>query len=232
MLRQGPQSDGMNTSITTVVFDVNETLSDLSPLGERFTDVGAPVELAPLWFASVLRDGFALAATGEMREFAAIGKSLLRSLLDPGSLTKSVDDAIEHIMTGFTSLRVHPDVRNGIIALSDAGLRLVTLSNGSSSVADALLTGAGLRDRFEGLLTVEDAGIWKPVRSAYEHAAHSCDAQLAQMLLVAVHPWDLHGAKSAGMQTAWINRKGGTYPDHFTPPDFEVAGLDELPAAL
>nr|WP_254925633.1 MULTISPECIES: hypothetical protein [unclassified Rhodococcus (in: high G+C Gram-positive bacteria)] len=45
-----------------IVFDVNETLSDMSPLSERFADVGAPNELASLWFASVLRDGFALTA--------------------------------------------------------------------------------------------------------------------------------------------------------------------------
>jgi len=42
-----------------VVFDVNETLSDMSPIAERFTDIGAPAHLAKLWFATLLRDGFA-----------------------------------------------------------------------------------------------------------------------------------------------------------------------------
>jgi hypothetical protein len=28
------------------------------------------------------------------------------------------------------------------------------------------------------------------------------------MLLVAVHPWDIHGAAQAGMGTAWVNRTG------------------------
>jgi len=30
-----------------------------------------------------------------------------------------------------------------------------------------------------------------------------------QMLLVTVHPWDIHGAARAGLSTAWINRAGG-----------------------
>ncbi len=47
---------------SVIVFDVNETLSDMAPLAARFADVGAPDLLAKVWFASVLRDGFALAA--------------------------------------------------------------------------------------------------------------------------------------------------------------------------
>ena len=42
---------------TILVFDVNETLSDMSPMGQRFEDVGAPEHLAKTWFAGLLRDG-------------------------------------------------------------------------------------------------------------------------------------------------------------------------------
>jgi 2-haloacid dehalogenase len=52
------------------VFDVNETLSDMAPLAGRFADVGAPELLAKVWFASLLRDGFALAATGGKEAFS------------------------------------------------------------------------------------------------------------------------------------------------------------------
>ena len=37
-----------------VVFDVNETLSDMAPLERRFEQVGAPAHLRATWFASVL----------------------------------------------------------------------------------------------------------------------------------------------------------------------------------
>ncbi len=222
----------MTTPVTTVVFDVNETLSDLSAMRERFTDVGAPPELAATWFACVLRDGFALSTCGQSAPFADIGRSVLRSSLPTASLDRPVGAAIDHIMEGFLSLDVHPDVPAGVQGLSEAALRLVTLSNGSSGVADALLAQARLRNRFEALLTVEDADLWKPATSAYEYAARQCGEELAHMMLVAVHPWDLHGARAAGMQTVWINRTGTAYPEHFTRPDVEVKGLDELAEAL
>ncbi|MBA3294276.1 MAG: haloacid dehalogenase type II, partial [Geodermatophilaceae bacterium] len=47
-------------STPLLVFDVNETLSDLAPLAAAFTAVGAPGHLVDHWFSSVLRDGFAL----------------------------------------------------------------------------------------------------------------------------------------------------------------------------
>ncbi|WP_434620449.1 hypothetical protein [Arthrobacter sp. A5] len=53
---------GVKASV--IAFDVNETLSDMSPIGVCFGEVGAPEYLAKAWFASLLRDGFALAAAG------------------------------------------------------------------------------------------------------------------------------------------------------------------------
>lgn len=58
--------------------DVNETLSDLSPLAGRFEDVGAPGHLARTWFAGLLRDGFALAAVEVSASFAGIAAEALR----------------------------------------------------------------------------------------------------------------------------------------------------------
>ncbi len=43
-----------------VIFDVNETLSDLEPLRGRFERIGAPAAMLDAWFAATLRDGFAL----------------------------------------------------------------------------------------------------------------------------------------------------------------------------
>jgi 2-haloacid dehalogenase len=217
---------------SVVVLDVNETLSDLTPMAARFAEVGAPEHLAALWFASVLRDGFALAAAGTSRPFADIATGLLRIMLARQPLQRSPDDAIDHVMSGFAALPVHPDVPEGLRRLRRAGLRLVTLSNGSAGVADALLRRAGVRDKLEALLTVEDAGVWKPARGAYEHAARRCGAEPGELLLVAVHPWDLDGAARAGLRTAWIDRSGGEYPGYLTTPELTATGLDDLAAQL
>ncbi|MDJ0350781.1 haloacid dehalogenase type II [Cryobacterium sp. PH29-G1] len=221
-----------NRTPTVIVFDVNETLSDMSPLRERFVEVGAPATLAQAWFAALLRDGFALAAAGGAAKFSVIGPHLLRQMLPAGELTGSLDDAVNHIMAGFAALDLHPDIADGIRLLKEAKIRPVTLSNGSAEVARTLLTRAGLVGEFEALLTVEDAPGWKPVRAAYEYAADACGVRPADMLLIAVHPWDIHGAAQAGLRTGWLNRLNETYPPYFEAPTYTAATLSALVAQL
>jgi 2-haloacid dehalogenase len=213
---------------SVLVFDVNETLSDLSPLAARFVEVGASASGAALWFASVLRDGFALTAAGENPSFSAVARELITAQLSEVQLNRSVQDAAAHIMHGFAHLEMHPDVAPGLEALHEAGFRLVTLSNGAASVADQLFTAAGVRDHFERLMSVTDAGAWKPTPTAYQYAAKTCETEPGDMLMVAVHPWDIHGASRAGLQTAWVNRSAGPYPASFLKPTITVSGLEEL----
>lgn len=215
-----------------IVFDVNETLSDMSPMGQRFVEVGAPAHLAKLWFATLLRDGFALTAAGDNGSFAGIGAEALRGLFAGMDLNRDIEPAVQHVMAGLSSLGLHPDVTDGIKVLHGSGYRLATLTNGSTRVAEKLFTDAGIRDSFELLLSVEDAPAWKPGRASYEHAASACGTRPEEMLLVAVHPWDIHGASRADLATAWINRTGGPYPDYFQAPDHTVSSLVELAPAL
>src|SRR5437588_750560 len=60
----------MSSAPSVIVFDVNETLSDMRPMAGRFAAIGAPEHLAKLWFATLLRDGFALTAAGSQRPVA------------------------------------------------------------------------------------------------------------------------------------------------------------------
>jgi 2-haloacid dehalogenase len=135
-------------------------------------------------------------------------------------------------MGGLAGLGVHPDVPQGIRALAAAGFRLITLSNGSAGIAERLFSEAGVRDAFESLLSVEDAPAWKPARASYEYAAAASGVDPGGMLLVAVHPWDIHGAARAGLRTAWLNRTGDRYPGYFEAPEFTLTALTDLPAAL
>ena len=218
-----------------VVFDVNETLSDMSPVADVFADVGAPSHVARVWFAALLRDGFAAAATGGLVPFAELGREGARSLLEEpvGRVGGDLDQAVERVMASFGGLALHPDVVPGVRALAEAGVRMVTLSNGAASVAEGLLTRAGIREAFEQVLSVEDAGIWKPAAAAYGYAAARCAVAPEEMLMVAVHPWDLHGAAAAGLRTAWVDRPAPgrpptRYPGYFRAPDHVVGGIDAL----
>jgi 2-haloacid dehalogenase len=211
----------------TIVFDVNETLSDMSPLADAFAGEGLPALAAKVWFAGILRDGFALTVTNDNPGFAEIAKDSLQRLcadtLGAGDHTAAVDN----IMGALTSLSVHDDVVPGIEALA-ALAQLVTLSNGATSVADVLFERAGIRGHFNRLLSVTDAAKWKPAQEAYEYASSELGLQPGELLLVAVHPWDIHGARRAGLRTAWINRTGTAYPAYFEVPDIEASSLPDL----
>jgi len=213
---------------SVIVFDVNETLSDMAPLAGRFADVGAPQLLAQVWFASLLRDGFALAVTGGKEGFGRLAEGALRAVLAGARLNRPADDAAAHVLAGFADLVVHPDVPDGVRILRQHGLRLVTLTNGSADVVGRLLAKAGIRGEFEQLLSVDDADAWKPAPAAYAHAARACSVGIEEMLLVAVHPWDIHGAHRAGMRTGWITRQQTPYPDYFSAPDLQAPGLGAL----
>ena len=213
---------------TVIVFDVNETLSDMAPLAGRFADIGAPDLLARVWFAGVLRDGFALATAGGREAFARLASGALETVLAGASLNRPAAEAADHVLSGFSDLNVHPDVPEGVRLLREHGLRLVTLSNGSVDVANRLLAKAGIRGEFEHLLSVEDADAWKPAPAAYAHAARVCAVPVEQMLLVAVHPWDIHGGHQAGMRTGWITRQPAPYPGYFSAPDLQASDLSAL----
>jgi 2-haloacid dehalogenase len=57
----------MEPAPALAILDVNETLSDLAPLAERFEAAGAPAHLLPTWFAGTLRDGIAIRPPGPGR---------------------------------------------------------------------------------------------------------------------------------------------------------------------
>ena len=228
----GPVSTDVPGLPAVILFDVNETLSVMSPMAERFVEVGAPAQLAATWFAALLRDGFALTAAGSTAPFAQMGVGLLRASIDRLPINRSIDEAIEHIMGGFEELSVHDDVRCGIPALSALDTRLVTLSNGAATVAQRLFERAGIGKHFERLLSVEDAGVWKPAPEAYAYAGQQCGVELIDMMLVAVHPWDIDGAHRAGLGTAWINRTDATYPDYFSAPTLEATSISHLAQLL
>lgn len=215
------------------VFDVNETLSDLAALGPRLEEVGASAELLPVWFAATLRDGFAITAAGDLADFASIGVSTLASMLrDEETPGGDAEEAAEHVVAAMADLDLHPDVAPGFQALAEAGVRIVTLSNGAARVAEALLERAGLRELVEQCLSGSDAGRWKPAPEAYAYAARRCAADRGDLALVAVHPWDIDGARRAEMRTGWISRDGGAYPPFFLAPEATGRDIPQLVASL
>ena len=214
-----------------VLLDVNETLSDLTGLEDAFEEVGLPRGDVTAWFAGVLRDAFAFTVLDENPAFADLAGAALRVRLAATSCTDPAG-AAKQVLGRFTSLQPHRDVVPGLLALSGTGRRIATLSNGSAAVAESLLGKTEAASVVERYLSVEDAPAWKPDPRAYAYALDVLDVPADRTLMVAVHPWDLEGARRAGLRTAWIRRGAPAYPDGFSRPDLEADTFVELATAL
>ena len=218
---------------SVLVFDVNDTLSAMAPIAARFVEIGLGDQAATTWFASVLRDGFAVAAADGSVPFAEVAAGNLEVMLEAaGRPSDRREQDVATVLSALRDLDAHPDVQPGLQALADAGQRLVTLTNGSVALSEPMFARAGVLDLFEHRLSVQDAGRWKPHPAAYAYAMRVCDVPAERAALVAVHPWDIHGAQRAGMQGIWVNRAGGGYPPYLPAPEVTVTSVTDLATAL
>lgn len=210
----------MATRPQVIALDVIETLFPLEPVRQRLVAAGQPGHVLDVWFSRLLRDSFAIVASGGYQPFADVAKSSLRSTVG-GALD---DDAVGAVLAGFAELDPHPDVAPAVRLAHDAGVRLVTLTNGSAQNTSRLLARAGVEDAIEQVLSVDDIKRWKPAPDVYLHAAASTGVRPDQVALVAAHAWDTHGAHEAGLTTGWVSRLEDDYPPIFATPD--VIGSD------
>lgn len=209
----------------TVAFDVVETLMSLEPLRPRLADAGLEPHLLERWFDRLLRDGTALSLTGDYVPFPRVAAAALHSLAR-GGLS---GEAVEHVLAGFADLPAHPDAEPAMRALAAEGISMVCLSNGTAEATTAFLERTGLHIYIDQVISAAEAACWKPDRRVYEHALKRIDRPGGEVALVAVHAFDCHGAKRAGLTTGWAARLEGVYTEGFAAPD--VRGED-LPAVV
>jgi 2-haloacid dehalogenase len=187
-----------------VVFDVNETLLDLTGLTEPFSAI-MPVELMGLWFTRMLHNSLVANATGRYDSFDRQGVDAL--IVTAGSVGVTLSEAnAADFVAELQSLPPHPDAVPALERLAESGYRLATLTNSSLSVLEAQMGHAGLRGFFDELISVEEVQQFKPAPATYLYAAGRLRVQIDGMRLVAAHSWDVTGAARAGAKTAFVSR--------------------------
>lgn len=206
---------------TVVAFDVIETLFSLAPVDEVLRPLGIRLDL---FFARLLRDGFALAAAGSYQPFPDVARSTIAAL-SPGI----ADEAIETVLASFRQLPAHSDAQPAFQMLVDQGVGVVTLTNGPADTTERLLESAGLARYVDRVVSVDEAAMWKPAPDPYRRLAEVLGLDPSAVAMVAVHAWDIHGAHRAGFVTGWAARLEGRYPTVFDPPD--VSGPDLVAVA-
>jgi 2-haloacid dehalogenase len=126
-------------------------------------------------------------------------------------------------------LRPYPDVREGLLALKGRYL-LVVLSNGDRDMLEKVVPGLGVP--MDRVISVAEAGVYKPHPAVYRTAAQLLKVEPRAILHVASHPFDLIGAKAAGMRTAYVDRHKTPFDETVYTPDLVVGDFRELAARL
>lgn len=222
--------DGM-PPVKAVAFDVVETLFSLDSLRPRLASAGLDGHQLETWFASFLRDAFAMEISGEYKPFRDIAAANLSLLLEK-ELGKVDRQAVDHVLDGFAELDPHDDVAPAMAALHEAGIRIATLTNGSAKVTNALLQQAGVRDLVEHVISIDEIGHWKPHAAVYQSCAKKLQLPPAEIALVAAHSWDIQGARRSGFMTGYVVRGGAPFLSVMEAPDFKGETLTAVIAKM
>lgn len=214
-----------------VIFDVNETVFSLERMGERLAEEGLPDGTLELWFARVLKDGFALTAVGQQAVFRDLAAAHLAGLLRGHGL----DDRganVGDILSTFAELDPHPDAAPALERLREAGVRIVTLTNGHSETVRRMFQRAGFDTLAERFFSVDEVGVWKPRSEPYLYVVQECGVAPEDVAMVAVHSWDIDGANRAGLLTGYADRLEGSFMPGFQPPTVSGHDLVEVVEGL
>lgn len=224
------KSSSLN-NITTLFFDVNETLLDIQPLKDVVSKtLDNRKELADLWFISLLHNSLVDTASGGWHSFAEIGNAVLNMLAAQHNI--QITNEAPSLAEALSNLPPHPDVIPALSLLQQQGFKLVALTNSSQALADKQLNHAGIIHFFEAVLSVESIKTYKPDLKVYCWAAEQMHVSRENSLMIAAHSWDVGGAKRAGMHTAFIARKGQSLSSLMPDPDLICPDLTTLAASL
>lgn len=213
-----------------VALDINETVFSLETIRPRLTALGLPATALEVWFASALRDAFALAITDRFAPFRSVLEGALASLLSTHDLSGTPDE-IASVLDGMAELKPHADAGEAFALLAEAGFRLIALSNSPSASTEKLLRRGGLDRYVESVLSVDQVQRSKPHPEVYRYAAQAVGVRPEEIALVATHAWDTHGAKAVGLFTGFVARRQ-TYPSVLLQPDVQGDALLDVAHAL
>jgi putative hydrolase of the HAD superfamily len=217
-------------SITCILFDLDNTLTDrdktISRFSERF--------LAD--FRSRLRPDMTIAEVhqvmragdgGGYRPKEIMFAEVLSHLdwVDPPDIL-TIADYWYRVSAECMQLRI--GVVEMLDVLKEHGFRLGIITNGKTDVQNATIDAVGIRPRFDVILVSETVGFRKPDARIFQLALDAMQLPASATLFVGDHPEaDIQGASRAGLHTAWL---AGMHPwlEGITPSEFTIHQLLDL----
>lgn len=225
--------------VTTLTFDVFGTVLDLTgslegPTGQFLSELGSELtgaEFYPQWRARQRIEQFqdSMLMLGHSGYLETCRRALVYALRANG--IEFEPERVVEFMSVWQDLSPYPDSLAGLSRL-DEKYRLVALSNGEPDYL-AHLARNRIEFDFDEIISVEEAGTFKPHPGVYRAAARILDSEPGEIMMVAAHSFDIMGARVSGYRGAYVNRYGLPYEDtdQYT-PDILVDDFNHLADVL
>jgi len=135
----------------------------------------------------------------------------------------------ESILNTYKVLPAFEDVIEGLGRARSAGFELYAFSNGRAPAVEGLLSNAGIKEYFIDVVSVDEVKTFKPDPAVYRHFLSRAGASADNAWLVSSNPFDIIGAASFGMRTAWLQRSSEALFDPWgIEPTITINSLREL----
>lgn len=219
-----------------LAFDVYGTLIDthgvVEALNTELGDTEMALPFSQRWRDKQLEFAFRRSLMGAYASFADCTRDALE-FTDRAMGSQLSEVAKDRLMALYGRLPAFSDVAEGLARLSDAGMYCVAFSNGTQEAVTGLLAQAGIRERFDAIVSVDDIKRFKPDPAVYAYLRQCTESKAADTWLISSNPFDIIGAKYAGLHAAWVRRSAEAPFDPWgDEPDMTVSDLDELAERL
>lgn len=223
--------------IQTITLDLDDTLWEIHPvimraeqrlyawLGEYYPRITQMYEPAAL---REVRTQVIAEFADRVHDLTFLRRTVLgRVGVAAGYSTDFVDEAFAVFDQVRNDVEIFPEVIPALERLQE-NFVVIAVTNGNAN-----LEAIGIQHLFTDIITAAMAGAAKPARQVFDMAVQAGGASAGQTLHVGDHPmYDVDGARSAGLRTAWVNRTASPWPDEFVAPEIEMAHVGELPGIL
>jgi 2-haloacid dehalogenase len=193
-------------SAKVYVFDAYGTLFDVHSAVARLSSrIGPQADrLSALWRTKQLEYSWVRSLMRRHADFWRLTEDALDFAI---AAVPGVDPALrDPLLDAYRSLDAYPEVPAVLAELRRRGSQCAILSNGSPEMLSAAVRCAGLAELLDGVLSVEEAGIFKPDPSVYRLVLDRLGVAAGAVSFQSSNAWDVAGAAAFGFSAVWINR--------------------------
>ena len=193
-------------TVKALVFDAYGTIFDVRSVLSRCEEVfpGHGSNLTGLWRTKQLEYTWLRSLMGRYEDFWQVTQDGLIFACRSLGLTPT-QEQIDHLMQAYLTLTPFSEVPAALEALST--LPCAILSNGSPKMLEDVVRNAGLQNRFQHVLSVDEVRTYKPSPVVYQLAETRLGVRREEIGFVSANCWDIVGSKAFGFQAFWLNRQ-------------------------